>query len=84
EIKEEPIDFDHPLEFGYSNHEENVLLLKDYLKDIVPNETKLCQISPVVGAHVGPGASAFFYISKNEVKKEKESILAKIKRKINS
>ena len=82
--EEEPIDFDHPLEFGYSNHEENVLLLKDYLKDIVPNETKLCQISPVVGAHVGPGASAFFYISKNEVKKEKESILAKIKRKINS
>ncbi len=62
-IKNVPIDSTLPMEFGYSNHIENVNLLEQYLKDILPDGYTKAQISPVVGAHVGPGASAFFYFT---------------------
>lgn len=68
-VKEEPIDTNYPVDFGFSNHIENVEELKGYLKDFLPDKYTTTQISPVVGAHVGPGASAIFYIStkaKNE------------------
>lgn len=68
-VREEPIDTNYPVDFGFSNHIENVEELKGYLKDFLPDEYTTTQISPVVGAHVGPGASAIFYIStkaKNE------------------
>ena len=58
-----PMDKTLPMEFGYSNHIENVNQLEEYLKDILPEGYTKAQISPVVGAHVGPGASAFFYFT---------------------
>ncbi len=62
-----PINKDYPFEFGYSTEIKNVELLKEYLKEELPVDCEINQISPVVGAHVGPGASAFFYISEKEV-----------------
>ena len=58
-----PIDRSLPMELGYSNHIENVNQLEEYLKDLLVDGHTKCQISPVVGAHVGPGASAFFYFT---------------------
>ena len=66
-IKELPMDKEYPFEFGYSTEIKNVETMKEYLKDQLPTDCEIHQISPVVGAHVGPGASAFFYISKKEV-----------------
>lgn len=66
-IEELPIDKEYPFEYGYSTEIENVESLKEYTKDLLPNDAEIHQISPVVGAHVGPGASAFFYISTKEV-----------------
>jgi DegV family protein with EDD domain len=62
-----PINKHYPFEFGYSTEIKNVELLKEYLKEELPVDCEINQISPVVGAHVGPGASAFFYISEKEV-----------------
>lgn len=62
-----PINKDYPFEFGYSTEIKNVELLKEYLKEELPVDCEINQISPAVGAHVGPGASAFFYISEKEV-----------------
>lgn len=62
-VKENPIDKNYPVDFGYSNHIENVKELEGYMKDLLPEQFTTTQISPVVGAHVGPGASAIFYIS---------------------
>ncbi len=70
EVKENPIDPNYPVDFGYSNHIENVEELKRYLKDLLPEGYTTTQISPVVGAHVGPGASALFYISKKAKNEE--------------
>lgn len=69
-VEKNPIDLKYPVGFGYSNHIENVKELELYMKDFLPNEYQIKQISPVVGAHVGPGASAIFYISKNSKKKK--------------
>ena len=66
-LKELPIDKEYPFEFGYSTEIKNVETMKEYLKGQLPMDCEINQISPVVGAHVGPGASAFFYISKKEV-----------------
>lgn len=63
------IDFKYPCEFGYSTKIENVNDLVLACKNHLIGEYTICQISPVVGAHVGPGASALFYIAKNEVDK---------------
>lgn len=68
--KNVPIDYSLPMELGYSNHIENVNQLEEYLKDLLKGEYTKCQISPVVGAHVGPGASAFFYFT-TKTKKER-------------
>lgn len=68
--KNVPIDQTLPIEFGYSNHIENVNQLEEYLKDLLPEGYTKAQISPVVGAHVGPGASAFFYFT-TKTKKER-------------
>lgn len=65
-----PIDLNYPIDFGYSSQKENVLSFQEYMKDLI-GESSVTQISPVVGAHVGPGASAIFYIcqkSKEEIK----------------
>ncbi len=65
-----PIDLNYPIDFGYSSQKENVLSFQEYMKDLI-GESSVTQISPVVGAHVGPGASAIFYIcqkSKDEIK----------------
>lgn len=62
-IKENPIDFNYPLDFGYSSDIKNVNELKSYLSDDITIYT-MTQISPVVGAHVGPNACAIFYICK--------------------
>jgi DegV family protein with EDD domain len=62
-----PINKDYPFEFGYSTETKIVELLKENLKEELPVDCEINQISPVVGAHVGPGASAFFYISEKEV-----------------
>lgn len=64
------IDFNYPCEFGYSTKPENVNELVEACKPHLTGEYTVCQISPVVGAHVGPGASALFYIAKNEVDKK--------------
>ena len=69
-LKENPIDFDYPCEFGYSTKIENVNQLIESCKESLKGNYTTCQISPVVGAHVGPGASALFYVSKNEVNKK--------------
>ena len=66
-IKELPINKEYPFEFGYSTEIKNVETFKEYVKDLLPTDCEINQISPVVGAHVGPGASAFFYISEKEV-----------------
>ena len=66
-VKELPINKDYPFEFGYSTEIKNVETMKEYLKEELPMDCDIKQISPVVGAHVGPGASAFFYISSKEV-----------------
>ena len=66
-IKELPINKDYPFEFGYSTEIKNVETFKEYVKELLPVDCEINQISPVVGAHVGPGASAFFYISEKEV-----------------
>ena len=60
-----PIDLNYPIDFGYSSNIENVLSFQEYMKDSI-KESTVTQISPVVGAHVGPGASAMFYICKND------------------
>lgn len=64
------IDFDYPCEFGYSTKPENVNDFISTCKDILTGKYTVCQISPVVGAHVGPGASALFYVSKVDVDKK--------------
>ena len=64
------IDFNYPVEFGYSTKEENVNALIEACKSKLVGEYTIGQISPVVGVHVGPGASALFYIAKNEVNKK--------------
>ncbi len=64
------IDFNYPCEFGYSTKKENVNALIEACKPNLKGEYTKGQISPVVGAHVGPGASALFYIAKNEVNKK--------------
>ena len=66
-VNELPINKDYPFEFGYSTEIKNVLIMKEYLQETLPNDCEVNQISPVVGAHVGPGASAFFYISEKAV-----------------
>ena len=66
-VNELPINKDYPFEFGYSTEIKNVLTMKEYLQEVLPNDCEVNQISPVVGAHVGPGASAFFYISEKAV-----------------
>lgn len=66
-IKEFPIDPEFPFEYGYSTEKENVESFKEYTKELLPKDCEINQISPVVGAHVGPGAAAFFYISTKEV-----------------
>ena len=66
-LEENPIDGNFPFEYGYSTEISNVESLKEYTKDLLPKDCQINQISPVVGAHVGPGASAFFYISTKEV-----------------
>lgn len=66
-VKQLPINTDYPFEFGYSTEIKNVQTFKEMLKDVLPVDCEINQISPVVGAHVGPGASAFFYISTEEV-----------------
>ncbi len=58
-----PVDKTLPAEFGYSNHIENVNQLEEYIKELLPEGYTKAQISPVVGAHVGPGASAIFYFT---------------------
>lgn len=68
-LKEFPIDKNYPFGLGYSTKEENVLSLRSIINDALPYEVKPHQISAVVGAHVGPGASAIFYISTKEVVK---------------
>lgn len=68
-LKEFPIDFKYPFEYGYSTIVENVNALIEITKNAINRLVKPCQISPAVGAHVGPGASAIFYISTKIVKK---------------
>ena len=68
-LLEFPIDKNYPFGLGYSTKEENVLSLRSIISDTLPNEVKPHQISAVVGAHVGPGESAIFYISTKEVDK---------------
>ena len=62
-----PINAEYPFEFGYSTEIKNVETMKEFIKGVLPKDCEINQISPVVGAHVGPGASAFFYISTKEV-----------------
>ena len=69
-LNDNPIDFNYPCEFGYSTKEENVKALIEACKAKLSGDYTCAQISPVVGAHVGPGASALFYIAKNEVDKK--------------
>ncbi len=69
-LNDNPIDFNYPCEFGYSTKEENVKALIEACKTKLSGDYTCAQISPVVGAHVGPGASALFYIAKNEVDKK--------------
>lgn len=64
QLKEFPIDEKYPVQYGYSTKEENMYMLIDYTKEEVKVDYTKIQISPVVGAHVGPGACAIFYISK--------------------
>lgn len=68
-LKEFPIDFSYPFEYGYSTIVENVNNLIEITKEFVNRIVKPKQLSPAVGAHVGPGASAIFYISTKVVKK---------------
>ncbi len=68
-LKEFPIDFKYPFFYGYSTVVENVNNLIEITKEFVNRICKPQQISPAVGAHVGPGASAIFYISTKVVKK---------------
>lgn len=67
-----PIDWSRPVEFGYSTKPENVEQLIEACKPHLTGEYTCAQISPVVGAHVGPGATAFFYVATNEVDKDLE------------
>ncbi len=69
-LDKDPIDFNYPVEFGYSTQIENVQGLIESCKPHLKGEYTLCQISPVIGAYVGPGASALFYISTHEVDKK--------------
>ncbi len=66
-VKKFPIDSKYPFGFGYSTKIENVNCLIDICEDLLPYKIIPEQISPVVGAHVGPGASAIFYVSKEVV-----------------
>lgn len=63
-LKKFPIDNNYPVQYGYSTKEENMYMLIDYTKELVDKDYTKLQISPVVGAHVGPGACAIFYVSK--------------------
>ncbi len=69
-IKKNPIDFKYKVHFGYSTVIENVKELIENCKSLLTGHYDIMQISPVVGAHVGPGASAIFYVSVNEVDKK--------------
>ena len=69
-LVKDPIDFNYPCEFGYSTQIENVQGLIEACKPNLSGEYTLGQISPVIGVHVGPGASALFYISTHEVDKK--------------
>lgn len=69
-LDKDPIDFNYPYEFGYSTEKENFLdHLIEACKDKIDDKYTIGQISPVIGVHVGPRASALFYISTHEVDK---------------
>lgn len=68
-LKEFPLDIRYPYGLGYSTKIENILSFKEICASQLPYEVEPHQISPVVGAHVGPGASAIFYISTEVVNK---------------
>lgn len=68
-VKKNPIDFKYKVHFGYSTIIENVKELIENCKELLTGKYDIMQVSPVVGAHVGPGASAIFYVSVNEVDK---------------
>ena len=69
-LKKWPIDFKYKVHFGYSTVIENVKELVESCKELLTGQYDIMQISPVVGAHVGPGASAIFYVSTEEVDKD--------------
>lgn len=68
-LKEFPIDKNYPYGLGYSTNENNILAFQSICAEVLPYEIKPHQISPVVGAHVGPGATAIFYVSTKIVNK---------------
>lgn len=68
-IKEYPIDPAYPFELGYSTNVENVNLLKEVCQEELPYDVTPHTVSPAVGIHVGPGASAIFYVSNKVIDK---------------
>ena len=69
-LVDEPIDFNYDYEFGYSTEIENLQGLIAACKPHIDDNYSIGQISPVIGVHVGPRASALFYISTKDLDKK--------------
>lgn len=68
-IKENPIDPNYPVIYGYSENKKSLEVLQEKLQDMIPVEnTKLFSVGPVVGSHTGPGASTIIYVKKDKKK----------------
>lgn len=68
QIKQNPIDYDFPVYFQYSGNNNKACEFIDSLEFSEENKQKyksnLRGIGPVVGTHIGPGAAAIIYVSK--------------------
>lgn len=63
--QKDEIDTDFPVYFGHSNFYDAVAEFKQLaMGKLIMRETRTCDIGPIVGTHVGPGAVGLAYIAK--------------------
>ena len=62
-IDRDPIDTDYPIYFAHTNNEDGIEQLRATFAE-APHDAPALLVGPVVGTHVGPGATAISYIAK--------------------
>lgn len=65
-IEKDPIDFSHPVQFGYTDSPTNLNILIEKIRSVLGNISyTVSQIGPAIGSHIGPGGFDVAYVSPN-------------------